>query len=194
MRKWWHFVVVNGYGCHETRELRRYLDGVIRFINEREPEYLILCGGATHKKSAPGRTEAAVMAIYIRERLTHVPEFILDDESLTTLENVKNAARCIRTRPGLSGEVTYGVFDHWSEFEVTVFCEAQRSLKILMLYWFLLPELRWIHKRIRVRTYSWELAHPLKELASIIYNLLALFIPGIASYAHYRRLKQSRTQ
>ena len=126
------------------------------------------------------------MVIYIRERLTHVPDdFILEDDSYTTLENVKNAVRHIRALPGIN--------DHWSEVEVDVFCEAQWSLQTLLLYWFLFPELRRKFKRVRVRTSSWELANPLKELRNILYDLAALCVPGLAGYVRRTRIKRSMT-
>ncbi len=181
-----HFVIVHGYGCHLVPELTGYLDGVVEFVNRRKPDYLILCGGATQKKTAPNTTEAALMAIYIRERLTHVPEFIIEDHSYTTLENVQNAMYVIHGKHGLA------MFT-WLGIEVDVFCEAQRALKTLILYWFLFPEIRKFGKRVRVHTSSWELANPLKELRNTLYDLAALWVPGLAWYAHRQRVKRSGT-
>lgn len=184
----WHFVVVNGYGCHVNAEVQEYLDEVVRFINEHEPSYLILCGGQTQRKTAPGITEAAVMAIYIRQRLSHVPMFILEDDSLTTLENVQNATRRI-----LNCIPRYG--NYWPSVEMTVFCEAQRALKTLILYWFLLPQMHQYYDcRIRVKTSSWELGNPLKELSHLLFDLAALWVPGLTWYAHRKLLKKSASR
>lgn len=131
------------------------------------------------------------MAEYVSEQLRSryphqsLPEFIIEDDSYTTLENVQNTMHVIHARHGLA---TFT----WLDVEVDVFCETQRALKTLMLYWLLFPEIRKLGRRVRVHTVSWELGNPLKEVINIVFDLAAVYIPGLAGWARRRRLKRSR--
>lgn len=183
-------VVVHGYGCRLVPELTSYLDRTVRFVNEHQPAHLILTGGFTQQKTCPGVSEAALMAIYIRERLAHVPRIHLEEESYTTFGNVRNARNRIqRLEP---------VADAWQGPDprrnvVTVFCEAQRALKTLVLYWLLMRESRpdKIGIRLTVETASWELGNPVKELIKTGNEILAIVFPPLAWWMERTRRKKS---
>ena len=68
-------VVVCGYGCHLDSPLDWvYLPRIKRFISEQSPDLVILCGGYTQRKSAPGISEARLMFNWLRKEMT-VPNF-----------------------------------------------------------------------------------------------------------------------
>jgi hypothetical protein len=176
-------VVVHGYGCNLDSPLTGYLERVLNDLERDPPERIILCGGYTQRKGFPEQSEAEVMRDFINERtgFEYAGRIWCEINSYTTLENTKEAVRFIRTfyRTQLQ------------DIEITVYCEAQRALKTLLLYWFLLPELRRYHKRIRLETVSWELAHPLKELVKTNLELIALFLPPLAWWMHRMRIKRA---
>jgi len=116
--------VVNGYGCHVVPVLVRYGARIIRMANEMNPKIIMLCGGATQQKTAPNKSEAEVLEWILFYALQHEmlftvqPEIILEEDSFTTLGNIRNAAHLLRNTP----------FDR-----IVFFCEAQRALKTLIL-------------------------------------------------------------
>jgi len=69
-------VVVFGYGCHLTESMRRYLDRVVSFVERNNVVAIIATGGYTNRKSAPGISEADMMATYLKDRGVAVPVFL----------------------------------------------------------------------------------------------------------------------
>lgn len=189
----WHFVIVNGYGTRLNPEFNaypnEYLDRVVSFVEKVHPAYLIFCGAETQKKTARGVTEAAFMLRHFLRRRSSVyppvPEILLEENSYTSLENVVHAVRRILSVPDIQS--------HWAEVEVDVFCEAQRALQVQILYWIGMPELRKRHHRVWVHTSSWELDNPIYRLRNIIYDVAAIWIPGLGPYARWRRIARSKT-
>ncbi|MDP2648176.1 MAG: hypothetical protein Q8P35_02980, partial [Candidatus Yanofskybacteria bacterium] len=84
-----HVVIVCGYGCHlvtpDSRDtpLKNYLDRVVQFLNTHRPSAVVLCGGYTQQKSAPGVSEAALMRDYITPGLheDYNPAIRLEEDS-----------------------------------------------------------------------------------------------------------------
>lgn len=113
---------VLGYGCHLTPALRCYLDGAAQQIGaeiEAHPERsaLLFCsGGFTMHGSAPGVSEARLMADYLRERGLTLPQ-VLDEEARTTLENLRHLSRLCAARA-------------ISAREVVICCDEARQGKI----------------------------------------------------------------
>ena len=175
-------VVVCGYGCHLVPELTRYLDTVADYINRCEPDALVLCGGLTQQASAPDRTEALVMLEYLEMpgKLRHRPYLFLEDGSFTTSENLRGASI---------------ILEHRNVRRLIIFCEATRSLKVSILarHFFGFPPAHGLPP-IQIRTVSWELMHPLRELKATIYDALSLYVPGLAWWWGRRRRKKARTQ
>ncbi len=59
-------VVVLGYGCHLTQPMKNYLDSVISFVKRNGVTAIVATGGYTNRKSAPGISEAGMMASYLK--------------------------------------------------------------------------------------------------------------------------------
>jgi hypothetical protein len=156
----WYFFIVHGYGCDLETPLKPYLEFVGTRISQDLPGTVILTGGATQQEKFPGKTEAGVMAQYLRERVrrnkSRLPLLIEEADSFTTDDNVRNACARIRRTPGIA--------DNWHRVRVHAFCEAQRALKSEIHYWDLLPEIREYGQRVWIETCSWELADPRQEL------------------------------
>ena len=98
-------IVVLGYGCHLTPAVRRFLDAASRDISELcqspkegERPLLITSGGFTNPRSAPGVSEAARFADYLRQSRGVGLEVALDEEALTTLHNIRGVHRILRER------------------------------------------------------------------------------------------------
>lgn len=169
-----HLVIVCGYGCHLVPELKDYLNRVAEFCNKKRPDYLILCGGFTQRKSAPGKSEAQVMEEYLLTILEHEPLVIIETHSYTTPDNIANAAERIRACGLLETNTV-----------ITVFCEATRALKVDLLV------RHFIGRRANIETASWELMSPTKQIISTIYDLAAIKFPPLASYFRNKRIRRA---
>ena len=110
-----------------------------------------------------------------------------------TLENAMHAAELVR-------RLVKDWDTCWERTTVTVFCEAQRAFKTILLYWFLLPELRpkdtdaTPELHIRFETVSWERANPLLEITKLFNELLMLKIPFWRRYMRNVRIRKSQTR
>lgn len=180
-----HVVVVNGYGCHLVPVLEKYLDKVIAFLSQNEVEHLVLCGGPTQQKTAPGMTEAKLMRDCIGERMRLPRHVTLADDTYTSFENMKWANRVIRGH--FDGEFVPSYDPRYTD--VTIFCETQRSLKVALLAWLFLPEY-W--QRTRILGETWERRPPFAELKATIADVLAFYVPGVAGYMRRKRMKRAR--
>ena len=183
-------LVVCGYGCHLNRELIRYLHAVADVINAYKPHLMVLCGGATQQTSAPYRTEAETMLQFLEEpgRLTHWPHLLMEEGSFTTLENIRDAAQAIQKHYGRGFRGPEKL-----DARIVLFCEASRALKVSILarHFFGFPPERGLPP-IELRTVSWELMHPLRELQATLYDALSLYMPGLARYWGWKRRRRAR--
>jgi len=112
-------VVVLGYGCHLTEPMRKYLDYVVSFVSTNDVAAVVTTGGYTNRKSAPGVSEAGMMAAYLKEQGITVP-IILEENSVTTNENLHGVARIMREQ-------------QLTNKRVIIFCDNARNLKVKIL-------------------------------------------------------------
>ena len=117
-------VVVLGYGGHLTEPIKKYLDLVGSFAMAGNVAAIITTGGYTNRKSAPGVSEAGVMAAYLKECGVTTP-ILLEETAVTTNENLRGIARITREQ-----RVT--------NKRVVIFCDNARSLKVKILAWLIL--------------------------------------------------------
>lgn len=170
-----HIVIVCGYGCHLVPELKKYLDKVAQFANQEKPNCLILCGGFTQRKSAPGISEAALMKSYIIPQLKYAPDFVfLEEDSYTSLDNIQKAAVKVHIKQLMSKET-----------RMTIFCEATRALKVDLLI------RHFFGRRADIETASWELMLPQKQIVMTLYDWVAIKSPLLADYFRHKRLQRS---
>lgn len=192
-----HIVIVCGYGCHLDTPLRPYLDRVVNFINSIENSRLlvIFCGGPTQQKTAPGVTEAALMADYVYPRTNTHGNSILEIEKLadsyTTFYNVRQTffflKYLFKSKSGFASNQTLPI-------RITIFCEATRSANVMLLArHFLLPFVKTIDD-ITLETGSWEGADPFKQAGNLVYNRLAIKYPwlGLAEREQRRRMEHAK--
>ncbi|MCX6778910.1 MAG: YdcF family protein, partial [Candidatus Magasanikbacteria bacterium] len=113
-------VAVMGYGCHLTPVLKEYLDLVVSYAKSN-PHSIIFCtGGFTNQKTAPGVSEAGLMAEYLRQQ--GVNNYIIkEDTAKTTTENLRNLRQ-------------YAALRIDSLERVVIFCDSCRSLKIRLIF------------------------------------------------------------
>jgi len=110
-------VAVLGYGCHLTPEVRDYLDRVVAFVKGRINCVIILTGGFTDKRNAPGISEARMMELYLKERGV-TQEIILDETARTTNENITAINRIMHER-GYAQCADVDIFCDWAhQFKV----------------------------------------------------------------------------
>jgi len=156
-------------------EQREYIDRVVPFCNKQRPDCLILCGGFTQRKSAPGRSEAMTMKEYIVPSLMYVPQLVyVEEDSYTTPDNFENAAEKIRSDELLQEST-----------KLTVFCEATRALKTDLLV------RHFIGRRATIETASWELMSPAKQIVATLYDWAAIILPLLARYFRNKRLQRA---
>ena len=172
-------VVVNGYGCNLNSPLRPYLDQIIAYLERNVVGCVVFCGGFTQRRSFPGMSEARVMADYIGEHVTDQLLVLVEENSYTTFENIRNSARA-----------TSGL--QWEPDQITIFCEATRALKVALLarHFFGFPPARG-KKPILIRTSSWELANPIKELKTTFLDWLCCHVPGLWRFFRWRRIRRA---
>ncbi len=114
--------VLLGYGLFDTSNetYRGYVDGFIDFANSGNVERVVLCGGRTDPRR-PLVSEAASMRDYMSGRLRGSIELRLEEESLTTMQNIEGAKRFVDL-----------------EDEIFVFCASAKLPKVAwcaMHYW-----------------------------------------------------------
>lgn len=179
-------VVVCGYGCHLTPELTRYLDRVVRYIVANDAHHVILCGGQTQMASAPGVSEAGLMKEYIEAHLPPGWQLVVNTcaDSYTTLTNIKHAARVVRVlqeQPVWKGHEP-------REDRVTIFCEADRALKVKILARRFMPV---PITHLTLETESWELSNPLWELVKTANEVVAMRFTPLAAWMEAQRIRKS---
>lgn len=183
-------VVVCGYGGHLVPELQRYLDAVAEYINRHKPHIMVLCGGCTQQESVGWHSEAIIMLEYLERpgKLTHWPRLLLEEGSFTSYENIRGASQVIRRDLGRGFQGSEKL-----DARIVIFCEASRALKVKILarHFFGFPPERGLPD-IEIRTVSWELMHPLKELQATIYDALSLYIPGLAWFWGWKRRRKAK--
>jgi len=193
-----HIIIVNGYGCHLDTPVKSYLDRVVQFFNDVPSlvyPILIFSGGSTQQKSAPGVTEAGMMAEYVTKhsnRRIRPSDYFVEDTAFTTYDNIARSADWIRNAIPKVDPVSRCPFDEHSK--VTIFCEATRSANVVMLArHFLLPFVKTIDD-IRVETDSWERADPFKQVGNLIYNKLSITYPRLGLAERERRCRMHRAR
>ena len=107
-------------------------------------------------------------------------------DSYTTYDNIRLAAEKIRT-VGFFHNVPGG------NFKITIFCEAQRALKVILLSRHFMRDLVENVDSITIETVSWERADPVRELKTTIMTWLAIKYPwlGLAERERRRRIRRS---
>ncbi|GEM_PF-1977505 len=176
-------LLVNGYGCHFDSPLGWiYLPEVVRFIDENfyRIRLVIPLGGFTQRETAPGISEAGLMAEYLRARCKNIPLILVEDGSYTTYGNSQKGAEKIEENGPIDKSKTI----------IVHFCEATRAANVVMLDRHFLLHLVQTIDDIIVRTASWEKANPFKQVGNLIYNKLAISFPwlGLAERELRRRV------
>ena len=190
-----HVVIVNGYGCHLDTPLKPYLDRVVRFINDIPSDVslqVIFSGGLTQQMTAPGITEANLMAEYVhmhpdRRRMGYL--CFKEKSAFTTYGNISGATELVyKWRANTANGVPF------KSTKITIFCEATRAAHVVMLArHFLLPFVKNIDD-INVETASWERANPFKQVGNLIYNKLAITYPWLGLAERERRHRMQRAK
>ncbi|OGN01332.1 MAG: hypothetical protein A3I26_01185 [Candidatus Yanofskybacteria bacterium RIFCSPLOWO2_02_FULL_43_10] len=186
-----HFLLINGYGCHLDTPLGRvYLPRMLKFIKENVPDYIILLGGFTQRKSAPGVSEAKLMLTWFFDQMSTPDQkrFLIEENSYTTLENSRNGAILIPRILGLTMSD-----DHLPEIKITHGCEATRAANIIMLDRYFMGGLVKSIDDITVETASWERADPFRQVKTLIHDKLAITYPwlGLAERERRKRIRRS---
>ncbi|MDP3947562.1 MAG: ElyC/SanA/YdcF family protein [bacterium] len=180
-------VVVCGYGCHLTDSIKKYLDAVLNYLLENRGKrtfIIIPSGGFTNQVTAPGVSEAGMMADYLRESCRmfapHEVVFIPEDRAITTLENLKNAREFIDkslTPPN----------------KITIFCDESRQWKICYLAKRIFQGFHSVEVRPHVFGRSWN--DKLKQyLVATPVEILALYFPRVNNRMRARRLALNATR
>ena len=162
MEKQGTLAVVLGYGCHLTEPIKRYLETVVAYESAYEFEAAIVTGGFTQPKSAPGISEAAMMAGYLESFGLKAP-LILEERARTTTENLRGVLRVMQEY-GLKPE------------RIMIFCDSCRALKVRLLARLILGVRPMVvkydlTKRFWLKTKQYLIATPV--------DLLGFFIPAL---------------
>lgn len=105
------------YGLYNPSrtDYKGYLDFISQKISDEKLNKLILCGGFTDPK-LPNKSEALTAQEYIHTINNSFNEFILEDRSLTTNQNLQFAAERIKPNG-----------------EIVVFCDLIRLAKVIWI-------------------------------------------------------------
>lgn len=150
-------IVVLGYGCHLTESVKKYLDSVVLFVAINKVTAIITTGGYTNRKTAPGISEAGMMADYLKQSGVVAP-ILLEETAVTTNENLRSVIRIAREQ-------------QLTDKRVVVFCDSARSFKVRILARLILghwPEFRTyeLTKGLVAKIKQLLVAMPLDVLAS----------------------------
>jgi len=153
-------VVVLGYGCHLDEPMKNYLNSVVSFVATNDVVAVIVTGGYTNRKSAPGISEAGMMASYLKESGVKTP-IILDEISVTTNMNLRNIGKIIRE------------LDLTNQ-RVVIFSDEARGFKVKVLARLILN--RW--PEIKTYRLTRGVVAKLKQIfVAMPLNILALHFP-----------------
>ena len=161
-------VVVLGYGC-DLSAIERYLQSVVSFVESHEVQAIIASGGFTSLRSAPGVSEAAMMADYLKECGVTTPIY-LDEEALTTADNIRAIPKiCKKERLPVA--------------PIVIFCDKAHSVKVQLLARLVLR--RWVD----VSTYGLTQGFvPIaKQILVTPLDVLAAKVPILDVLAHLRK-------
>lgn len=178
--------VIYLYGCNMDSPLKMHLDKAILTILDENIKHIILSGGPTQQKRFPGKTEADVAYEYIKGFAPSDCYIYRENNSFTTYDNTKYSARTV-----------YGLISSkYYVSEIIIFCEALRTLKIATLARHFFPDFHpgKPERKLRFETASWEQMNPTLELVATIKDFLALYIPGLASFFRWQRIKAARNK
>ena len=120
-----HAFVFTGYGAFQTPELAMavHLDEGVSVCNMEQPEVIVATGGCSRMKTMPGRSEAQSILEYIGPRLTYQPIIVSEENSLTTLDNVRNTDTQLRKVHGYDPK----------DILVTFWCDPTRKPSINLI-------------------------------------------------------------
>lgn len=178
---------------------------------------IVSSGAATQNLSHRNITEARVVADYITQKLGQKAEeikFRLDLSAYNSLDNIHNSHLIIESWLGeefnfnntefiiICGygvELTPGLRKYLDEIVkylneseitpgVTIWCKSSRKIKVLIMAWWFL------HRRVKMRTVSWEKSHLIFQTFSTVGEIVALFIPGLATWGHHKSFKHAQTR
>jgi hypothetical protein len=161
-------VLVCGYGTRLDSNLRGYLDTAMSIISVLEPRTVLFSGGATG--SDTDISEARLMLEHSASWL-HEGSVILDEYSLTTLDNLLSARRA------LSESINH----------IVILCDQYRYVKVCIL-----SAVVFRKKLVSVRSIT-RRENPLAitgQLFSIPASLAGAFSPSIATWLHRERFKR----
>lgn len=180
-------VIVCGYGCDLESPVKSYLDRVIGYCMTRQPDAILLCGGATQRKSFPAETEADVMYKYLKVLEMYHPMWFVLPDSYTTYDNIRDAAYAIR-------EIEKMTMTTLADNEIIIFCEATRALKVALLarHFIGFPPANG-GLPIKIETDSWEKGLT-KELFGTIKEWLAITFPFLNTIQRSIRIWKSRNR
>jgi len=111
--------------------------------------------------------------------------YILENDSYITYDNICFASAKIRQivkpweRPDLKSRIT-------------IFCKAQKALKVILLSRRFMADLVEDIDDIRVETYNWERFNPDRELKTTIMTWLAIKFPFLARWESENKKRLSK--
>lgn len=112
-----HAILVCGYGCHLSQKLRDYLLFVARYAKGCPDATVVVSGGFTNRKTAPGVSEAKLMKDFlVVSGVTN--RIVMDEKALTTLDNVRFAI---------------GIIINPEQSTLTILCDGTRALKVRLI-------------------------------------------------------------
>jgi len=126
------YALLLGYGIfnHSKVSKAKYADYVknfASFVNKEKVDIVVISGGHTSPKR-PLESEAESLATYLRPRLKKGIPILLENNSLTTLENIEYSMKFLKVDPSNT---------------ITVFCDNIRPQKVMWLvlnFWFKLDK------------------------------------------------------
>jgi len=137
-------LIVNGYGCTLTPDLKRYLDTVLAYArSNRERIAYIICSGGFTDPELPKISEADLMADYLQARGVKIP-VMREKNSYSTYDNLMHARKIIRdgTTPSMARNDMILPYVEKKEVAVTIFCRAMVQRKVAFLAPRILTKLR----------------------------------------------------
>lgn len=108
-------ILLYGLFSPKRKDYRSYLDFVAKEISKRKLKKVILCGGYTNPKQ-PKLSEASTSKEYLLTVNKSFNNYVFEDKSINTNENIKYASRKIK-----------------SEDYIFLYCDLSRKAKVIWI-------------------------------------------------------------
>lgn len=170
-------LIICSYGCNPL-PVEKYLDFATSEIEKRSPIIIVTTGGITNPREFHSVSEAGMMKDELQRRGIIDKEIIVEKDSVTTIQNIKNAAKIIEERDEPIDQVT-------------IVCDSIRRFKVgIIAKWIFLFDFDDVKIKVIGFDFKRSLWEKLRQIPATVKDILSCFFPALDNYyANIRKKK-----